>query len=128
MMLEDEVQAKIRLEAPKQETTLWRNNSGALTDSSGRTVRYGLCNESKKLNDKFKSSDLIGFTEVLITPSMVGKKIAVFTAVEVKREDWTGKLDFRGTAQAAFINYILSKGGFAGFANSVDAFKKIIGR
>jgi hypothetical protein len=31
------------------------------------------------------SSDMIGWTETVITPDMVGSKVAVFTSLEVKR-------------------------------------------
>jgi hypothetical protein len=127
-MLEDEVDQRILLVAPTVKSTLFRNNSGAFTDSTGRNVRYGLANESKKKNEEFKSSDRIGFTEVLITPEMVGKVIAVFTAIETKRSSWTfpKNLSKREIGQKNFIDFILSRGGIAGFANSVESFKKII--
>ena len=127
-MLEDEVDQRIQMEAPLQKCTLFRNNSGAFTDSTGRSVRYGLANESKKKNEEFKSSDRIGFTEVLITPEMVGRVIAVFTAIEVKRSGpWPPKnLSKREQAQKAFIDFVLSRGGIAGFSNSVESFIKVI--
>ena len=56
---------------------LWRNNVGA-AKLGRRWVRFGLCKGS---------SDLIGFTEVRITPGMVGKTVAVFTACEVKKDE-----------------------------------------
>jgi len=127
-MLEDEVQSRIRLEAPKEGVVLFRNNSGVFKEpGSGRPVRFGLGNESKKMNEKFKSSDLIGITSVVVTPEMVGQTIGVFTAVEAKREGWTFSLnDVRAVAQRAFIDFVLSKGGYAGFANSVATFRNII--
>ena len=87
-----------------------RNNSGALPDRTGRVVRYGLGNVSKTYTDKVKSSDLIGITKVVITPSMVGKTLGVFTAVEVKKEDWDEgkKFDTREIAQNNFINWVKS--------------------
>lgn len=109
---------------------LMRNNSGALLDATGRPVRYGLGNISKAHNDKIKSSDLIGFTKVVITPDMVGKTIAVFTAVEVKESTWNyqKKLDARELAQLNFIVWIRKNGGLAGFANAVDKLKSILGQ
>ena len=83
---------------------LWRNNTGALRDQRGQLVRYGLCPGS---------SDLIGFRTVVITPDMVGQRVAVFAAVEVKD---------RGRAteqQQAFINLVQQAGGLAGVARSV---------
>lgn len=129
MQSEDEVQQRIRLEAPKHNVTLLRNNSGAFTDASGRTVRFGLGNDSKQINERFKSSDLIGITPVLITPDMVGKVIGVFTAVECKKEEWKFKgYEKREQGQKNFIDFVIARGGLAGFANSVDSFKKIIGK
>lgn len=132
-MLEGEIQQLIQLEARAHNVQLMRNNSGALEDKTGRLVRYGLGNVSKTHSDKIKSSDLIGFRTITVTPDMVGKKIAVFTAVEVKKSDWKLKItsnlenDKRVKAQMAFIDWVYSNGGHSGFANSIESFKKIIG-
>lgn len=127
MMLEDEVLQRIQLEAPKIKVTLFRNNSGAFTDETGRTVRFGLGHVSKKTNENFKSSDEIGITEIVITPEMVGKKIGVFTAIETKKQGWNPKnLNAREIAQKNYIDFVIAKGGVAGFADSVEAFKIII--
>lgn len=55
------------------------------------------------------SSDLIGWKQTEITSDMVGKKIAIFTAVEVKTP--TGKPT---DEQLNFINQIKNNGGIAG--------------
>ena len=129
MMLEDEVQQYVRIEAAKYECNLLRNNTGVLEDKTGRPVRYGLANESSKQNENFKSSDLIGIASIIITPQMVGQRIAVFTAVEVKKEGWTfNPRDKREVAQLAFINWVKKLGGFAGFAQSIQDLKKILGK
>lgn len=122
------VQQEIQIEGMHYACNLMRNNSGALPDKDGRIVRYGLGNVSKAHNDQMKSSDLIGITSIVITPDMVGKRIGVFTAIEVKKEDWnpTKKLDKREQAQSNFINWVKMRGGFAGFANSVDKLKEIL--
>ncbi len=127
-MLEDEVDQRICLEAPKFGVTLWRNNCGAFKDATGRWIRFGLANVSKKSQALFKSSDRIGFTEIVITPEMVGKVVAVFTAIEKKKSTWNPdkQLDDHEKAQKNYIDYILLRGGFAGFANSIDSFRKII--
>lgn len=125
---EAEVQAKIQIEGPMHGCILMRNNSGAFTDESGRVVFFGLGNISKKHSDNIKSSDLIGFRRVTITPQMVGQTVAIFTAVEVKRSDWKpSKTCKREKAQMAFISWIQACGGVAGFANSVDSFKRLLG-
>jgi hypothetical protein len=128
--MESEVQQHIQIGAMHFDCTLMRNNSGALLDETGRPVRFGLGNVSKKHAENSKSSDLIGITTIIITPEMVGQKIGVFTAIEVKDENWNcqKKLDKHETAQFNFIQWVISKGGIAGFANSVDNLKQIFRR
>jgi hypothetical protein len=107
---------------------VWRNNVGACEDKDGRMIRYGLCNDSKQLNDRIKSSDLIGITSVVIQPHHVGKRLGVFTAVECKAEGWRlTPGDKRGQAQLRYINIVREAGGFAGFAASLTDLQGIIG-
>lgn len=128
-MNESELQQQIQIDAVQFNIQLMRNNSGAFIDSTGRMVRFGLANVSKKHSDQIKSSDLIGFTTVTITQDMIGKQLAVFTAIEVKAPDWKpSPTDKRERAQLVFIEWIRARGGFAGFANSIESFRKIIGR
>jgi len=127
MKLESKVQDEISCEGPNHGCTLMRNNSGALKDETGRTVRYGLGNFSKKHNEIIKSSDLIGITTITVTQDMVGTHIGIFTAIEVKKEGWKrSPTDKREKAQDNFIQWVLSRGGIAGFANSVDSFVNIL--
>ena len=131
-MLEGEVQQHVQIEARKFDSHLLRNNSGALEDKTGRLVRYGLGNVSKAHTDKIASSDLIGFTVRTITPDMIGKKVAIFTAIEVKRSDFkmttTGNKDSdnRLKAQIAFINWVYNHGGISGIVNSLESLRKIL--
>ncbi len=125
---ESTVQQEIQIEAMKFNCTLMRNNSGACVDQTGRLIRYGLGHTSSK--QAFNSSDLIGITTVTITPDMVGKTVGIFTAIEVKKEDWKcdKKLDAHEQKQFNFLEYVRSKGGIAAFANSVDNLKDIFRR
>lgn len=126
---ESDIEQIINMFAPTQNCILMRNNSGALPDENGRPVRYGLGNISKQMNEVLKSSDEIGMTSVIITPEMVGQKIAVFTAVECKKPGWKfNPKDKRESAQKNFIDMVLNAGGYAGFASCVDEFVKIIRR
>lgn len=128
-MKESATASYIRLFAAQIGIDLWRNNSGAFVDQTGRMVRYGLCNDSKKLSDRVKSSDYIGITPVTITPDMVGRTIGVFTAIETKDSEWKFlQSDKRSLAQAAFHDIVRRAGGFAGFARSIEEFKKIVGK
>ncbi len=125
---ESTVQQEIQIEARYYDCHLMRNNQGSFKDDTGRVVRFGLGNISKQHNDKIKSSDLVGFTKVVITQEMVGKTLAVFTAVECKKEDWDiqKKFDARETAQEVFIKWINNNGGIAFFANHVDDLNNLI--
>jgi hypothetical protein len=54
------------------------------------------------------TSDLIGFTSIEITKEMVGNKIAVFTAIEVKTKNVTTSEE-----QNNFIKMVQDLGGIA---------------
>ena len=124
---ENLVQQKIRILAGYCGATLMRNNSGAATDQTGRLIRYGLGNDSAQLNQVVKSSDLIGFTELTIQARHIGKKMAIFTAIEVKATGWQYRpADKRAVAQRAFIDIINNAGGLAGFAQCEDDLKRIL--
>ena len=88
MTSEAYVQSLVRLEAPGKGVRLWRNNVGVLLDANGRPVRYGLANDSRKLNEDLKSGDLIGWRRRLITVADVGYVVAQFVSLECKPPDW----------------------------------------
>jgi hypothetical protein len=67
------------------------------------------------------SSDLIGWRSIEITPDMVGKRVAVFVAIETKSP--RGRLT---TEQRAFIDTAKKMGALAGVARSVDDATKIL--
>jgi len=127
-MKEAAVQNHIRLDAAYRGVELWRNNTGVLFDETGRPVRYGLANDSSKLNKEIKSSDLIGITPIIITADMVGKVVGVFTAIECKPDGWTySERDERAVAQKRFHDIVLKNGAYAGFARNIQEYRKIIG-
>lgn len=114
------VQAEIMIAAARNGCALWRNNSGALRDENGRLVRYGLGNNSSRINDVWKSADLIGILPVMIEPQHVGTVIGRFWAVEVKEPGWRRiPSDKRATAQANFLSNVNALGGQGQFAQSV---------
>ena len=125
---ESTVSQETQIRATHYNCILMRNNSGALLDSEGRLVRFGLGNVSKKHQDRIKSSDLIGFKKVRITPDMVGKDVAVITVIEVKKEAWNPdkKFDKRETAQSNFITWIKNNGGLGGFVNCAEKLEYIL--
>lgn len=126
-MKESAVDSYIIIDAAQSGDYLWRNNTGAFQDKSGRWIRYGLMNESEKINKICKSSDRIGITSVIVTPEMVGQKIGIFTAIETKHENWKFiPGDERYEAQLNFLNLVLAAGGRAGFARSVYEYRQIV--
>lgn len=114
---ESGVQQRVRLDYARNSHALWRNNVGAgqLMDGE-RFIRFGLANESKQMNQRIKSGDLIGITRVLITPAHVGQVLGVFTSVETKRPGWVyNENDPHSAAQARWILLVRSLGGIAHF-------------
>lgn len=100
----------------------WRNNVGATParcpdcGAQRQPVRYGLANESARLNEQVKSSDLICAIPRVIRPQDVGRTIAQFGSIECKPPGWkfTGK--GREAGQAAWLALISKIGGFAAFS------------
>lgn len=79
---------------------------GAVTLMGARPLHAGLC---------VGSSDLIGWVSVEITPDMVGRKVAVFSAIEAKAAGGRVSED-----QQRFIDAVKAAGGLAGVARSED--------
>lgn len=78
---------------------------------NARPLHAGLCKGS---------SDIVGWTTVEITREMIGRRLAVFTAVEVKTD--------RGVStpeQQRFIAMVQAAGGRAGVARSVEEAEQI---
>lgn len=90
--------------ALKRGITLWRNQVGTYRLADGRYITSGLC---------VGSADLIGYTRTVITPEMVGRTVAVFTAIEAKSA--TGRASSR---QLAFLERVREAGGIAVVARS----------
>lgn len=85
---------------------------GDVVVRQGRPVRMGLCEGS---------SDIIGWRSVVIQPEDVGRRLAVFAALEVKTE--TGRVRPK---QAEFIDLVQRDGGIAGVVRGVDDAKKVL--
>src|SRR3546814_543078 len=117
MTAESTLQAAIRAEAPRLGVYLWRNNSGALMDDRGVLVRFGLGNDSPRINKVLKSSDLIG----------IRTGTGQLVAVECKHAGWIGVRTERERAQENFIRLVRQAGGIAGFARSVEDFRRLLG-
>lgn len=115
---ESNIEREIRLALPENVRT-FRNNvgtgwtgdtsrtkSGDLIIANARPLKAGLCKGS---------SDEIGWMTVEITPEMVGKKIAVFVALEIKTLN--GK---PSKEQNNFIANVIRAGGVSGIVRSPE--------
>jgi len=70
-------------------------------------------------------SDTVGSVSIIITPAMVGRKIAVLLAIEFKKPGaWTEPKRLK--AQQNYIRVVREAGGIAGFASSVAEAESII--
>ena len=134
-MTEANIQAAIRLALGRLPTVkLFRNNRGKawlgpatrlaagqriIAEPGDVLVRHAQLVEFG-LTDG--ASDLIGLTQVVVTPAMVGQRLAVFTALEVK--------DFRGRASEAqtnFVRFVREFGGRAGIVRSPEDAASMVG-
>lgn len=89
----------------------WPNRRGAYQPKTGGYITYGLPpppSGRREKDDEMKGSDRIGFTEVVITPEMVGKTVAIFTGVELKTVN-----DRLAPGQIRFHNFVLEHGGIS---------------
>lgn len=107
---EKALQIKIhRVVGGRNNIRLFRNTCGF---DEARKIRYGLTPGS---------SDLIGWVSKIITPEMVGQKVAVFVAVEIKTD--TGRATQQ---QTNFIEQVNAHGGIAGVARSVEEAERMV--
>ena len=111
---EKRVEQDIMLALSTDGCRVFRNAVGVGYTKDGSVFNYGLCKGS---------SDIIGITPITITPDMVGKRIGVFTAVEVKKSE---KGYGASEDQHRFIKMITDNGGFAGVAYDKESAKKVI--
>ena len=107
MNAETDLQQRIRLALGTQhDLRIFRNQVGSLPDPrTGRLAQFGLARGS---------ADLIGWRTIVVTPEMVGQRIAVFTSLEIKTP--TGRLT---PVQRNWLGAVDQAGGIAGVARSV---------
>lgn len=96
----------------RQDTRLFRNNRGAARARDGSLVKYGVAPGG---------SDLIGWRVLTVTPDMIGDRVAVFVAIEVK-----GPAGRPSENQRNFIDQVKAAGGLAGVAKSTSDALKIL--
>lgn len=93
---------------------IFRNNVGVgvaynFKEKKVRTplqvIEYGLCKGS---------ADLIGWKSIEVTPEMVGQRLAIFTAIEIKRPEQS----YTSEEQSNFLKSVQDSGGIALIAKS----------
>lgn len=83
-----------------------RINPSDVVIKNARPLRAGLCTGS---------SDLIGWQSITITEDMIGKRVAIFTAIEVKHGSTRTTEE-----QTRFIESVNSSGGVGKIVRSLD--------
>jgi VRR-NUC domain len=124
-MTENDVRNGILLQVSKMGVRLWVNTVG--TGWFGKVAHRKGTNvtleHARPVDVGFGpgTSDLIGYTPITVTADMVGKTLAVFTAVEVKSPSGRPSEE-----QLEFLEHIRGGGGLACVARaSDDVFKEI---
>jgi len=127
---ESNIVQRCRIAASRSGARLFRNNRGlfltldALPRLRDALKRGGIIGVQNMLNanclrkvraglEVDGSGDLIGWKSITITPEMVGRRIAIFCAAEIKAE--SGKASDN---QLAFIENVQQAGGIAFIARS----------
>jgi hypothetical protein len=109
-MTEGELLPRLLIEGSKIGLRIFRNQTGKYELKDGRWLSSGLCEGS---------SDLIGYVPVTITPAMVGRRVAVFVAVEAKGT--TGRTTkARAEKQTLFLDVVRAAGAFGAQVRSCD--------
>lgn len=98
-MKESNLIKKILLECPDNRR-LFRNSVGVAYAQNGNIISFGVGGKG--------GADLIGWQTVEITPEMVGSRVAVFVALEVK----TGRVPVT-KEQRLFLDAVARAGGIA---------------
>jgi hypothetical protein len=98
-----------------------RQSDGSVVVPGGRPIAlgFGLINGDPAVG----VGDLIGWSSVVVTPDMVGCRIAVFTSIEAKRSDGKGRVS---EDQRRWRDVVLKAGGIAGVASDEEQAKAII--
>lgn len=101
---------------------LFRNNTGMAWQGTRVTIRgvpshYTILKDARPIHCGLVegSSDLIGWTEIIVTPDMIGKKICMFTALEVK--SGSGRAS---PTQINFLEAVRTAGGISGLVSTPE--------
>lgn len=141
MTNEAAVQAAIRIEAGRLGILIWRNNRGAMEDTNGRIVRFGLGNDSPQVDRRLKSSDLVGqittdYARPFARPVHIECKSPGWRFPDAWRNSTPDEIEKtrapadaalrRTLAQWRWLKLHHDAGALAGFAQSVEDFHRIL--
>lgn len=127
------LQKAIMLRVSKMGARIFRNNVGKSWVGKAETFRRAtqvhvepgdvVIRNARRLHSGLckGSSDLIGWTPTEITLDMVGKTVAIFTAMEVK-----AGADRPTTEQKAFVSQVQSHGGIAGIVRAEEQAEDLV--
>ena len=107
-MSESDIQQQVRL-LSRGNVRLFRFQCGHFELKDGRRITVGVPG----------MSDLIGWRSVTVTQDMVGKRVAIYCALEIKSPGHSTKKD-RLEKQLAFIATVKEHGGIAALVTSQE--------
>jgi len=96
----------------------WAGNAAVIKQTRNCRVHPGdvIIKQARPFHGMVKgTSDMLGFTKMYITPEMVGREIAVFTAIEVKTPGV-----YATKEQKSFIKMVTELGGISLIAKKFD--------
>ena len=117
-MRESDIQNQILIELSKQGAIAFRINAGSFWAGeiiSNKDNLLLLKNPRKIQGAPEGTSDIIGITPVTITQEMVGTRVGVFTAIEVKKPGEKPK-----PSQKNYLNCMHKMGAIVGVARSPE--------
>lgn len=124
-MTETDLQRQIQIELSDENTRLLRNTVGFGWQGDNFTIRKGRLVAGVARPVTFGlgpgTSDLVGPRSVIITPEMIGRRIAVFAVVEVKDAKKRATQE-----QMQFLSAMTDLGALAGVARSVEEARRIV--
>lgn len=131
-MRENPIQKRILLHCGHGDTRLFRQNVGKTWIGKSKKILHDgsyycqqgdvIIRNARRFHAGFEGqSDLGGWHTIEITPDMVGRKVAVYTAMEVKTK--TGRVK---KAQQKFIDLVRAAGGFAGVVRSPEEAEELL--
>lgn len=118
MTAERDIQNAIRLAHSHGDTRLFRQQSGEYWAGKATHRRDGsiVIQNPIRVHVGFNGlSDLGGWRSVVVTPEMVGQRVAVYVALEVKNERGLVSPD-----QASFVQQVKEAGGIGAVVRSVE--------